>query len=267
MATKKKTSKSSNLRITSTSSFSSSPGKLAPPKFTATMPKPEAGHVSILSTDPPVAMKLRLGATTAQVQGGVGGWSQVERPRRKAATEWSGLPLETLTVHVLLDGYIGSVQVETEVALLKSLATPGGHTFGVTAPDTEPPVLRLGGMVPHGNKQWVLNDIAWDEEDVVWAGLHRVRQFAVLTFLEYSDGSPLKVKRPTAAKKSGEKTRTITAKKGDTVEKIVKRELKPKTGAAFKKAVAKVKKLNKIRDAKFVLKQGRKIKLPAKGEK
>jgi len=261
------TSKSAGLRIAGVSFGGGSTGKL-PPSKSAVMPLPETGHVSILSSDPPIAVKLKLGPTPSQTQGGLGGWNANDRPRRKAASEWTGTPLETLTVSIVLDGFWGSgLPVEGNIAVLKSLASPGGLSFGEIPPDVEPPVLRLGGMVPHGNKQWVLNDIAWDEEDTIWIGLQRFRQYAILNFLEYDAAAPIKTKRPTSASSGGTKTRTISARKGDTVAEIVRRELKPKTGAALRSAIVKVKALNSIRSSKKVLKAGTKVKLPTSGAK
>jgi len=226
---------------------------------------PEDGYVSISSTDPPFSIKLRLGPVPAQSSGGIGGWNSTERPQRKAASEWTGTPLESLVVQVLLDGLAGDSQVEEEIEFLKLLALPASSISGTK--DDEPPVLTLAGMVPHGRKRWVLNDIEWDAEDVIWNDLRRVRQFAVLTFLEYSPARPIRVQRPAQKAKKASKTRTVVSKKNDTVASIVKRELRPKTGASLKSYISKVKKLNSIRSSKTALQQGRKIKLPAQGGK
>lgn len=242
-----------------------SPGKLVAPRISATLPKEEAGWLSVLSTSPPVAMKIALGPAPASVSGGVGGWQSADRPRRRAATEWQSSPIEVLEVQVVFDGLSTGFAIDGDIARLKSLGVPGGVTFGALPIDVEPPVLRLGGNVPHGGKKWVLNDIAWDSEDVVWIGLQRFRQFANLTFMEYRPATPVKTKRAASTKAPAGKTRTVKAKKDDTLAKIAKREMKPKTGAALKKALVAMKKLNGIRSSKTVLKTGRAVKLPRSG--
>lgn len=121
----------------------------------------------------------------SELSGGVGGWSTVDRPRRRAAAEWSGTPLWQLKVPLRLDGmdYRGGaslISVEPEVERLISWGTKQDATG-------EPVVLLADGplKIPARNPAWVIQDVAWGKE---WRrpDRHRIAQEITLTLLEHA---------------------------------------------------------------------------------
>jgi LysM repeat protein len=202
--------------------------------------------------NPPLVLPVKLGAESAKLSGGVGGWEDVERPGRESGTEWGGLPATTLPIPVLFDGLAKRRSIEAEIALLYFMGRPPvGAKRG-----TPPPVVKLAGMVPHYGRSWVINGI--DEGDAIWNGTARIRLWATVTMRLYQ---PLDVVQVGAVKGSTPATRSYTIKKGDTFARIAKNEMGARTSSAVAKGVAALKKLNKLRSDKD-LKPGKKLKIP-----
>jgi nucleoid-associated protein YgaU len=221
-----------------------------PPKLT--MPDVPNGHVAFVSSQPPVTLICKLGASSATRSGGIGGWEAVSRPGLREATRWSGQSLRQLTVPLLFDGLRDRTSVEQQVAALVRLGQPEDDR----PRNTRPPVLRVSGMVPHDGIEWVLQDVQFEE--ATWFGMTRVRQWATATLLEHVpvDLVPLAKK-----KKAGGQAGTYTVKKGDTLGSIAKDELGARTLPEIERAVRALKELNDIRDPKSI-KPGQKLKLP-----
>jgi hypothetical protein len=91
------------------------------------------------------------------VSGGVGGWSEVPRPKRTAAVEWDGSPLSKLDLPLVFDGSADLVSVEGEIDVLRDWGRPPRDGL-------EPPVLQVlyGGLDRY---RWVLQDLTFGEED------------------------------------------------------------------------------------------------------
>jgi len=90
-------------------------------------------------------------ATMPELQGGVGGWTVVERPRLVSAVEFGGTPAFTLDLAVIFDGYRKRIPVEPQLRLLRRFGQP-------VAPAGEPPVLQVGNL-GMDRLRWVLTDL------------------------------------------------------------------------------------------------------------
>ncbi len=215
------------------------------------VPKVGAGEVVFVA--PTVALRCKLGASSATLQGGVGGWEDVPRPGREDGVQWTGTPAVRLDVPILLDGLAQRRSVEGEVAVLMLMGRPAdGSPRG-----TPPPIVRVGGMVPHGGREWVISAVDWG--DAVWDGQVRIRQWATITLTVFESLAVAKVKPRKSTQRPA--TRTITVKRGQTLASIARDELGAKTGTAVAAGVAVLKKLNGIRDPKAI-KAGTKLRVP-----
>jgi len=84
------------------------------------------------------------------VSGGVGGWSEEQRPRGLAGTRWAGSPLYRCDMTVWWDGYATSRPV---LPALRQLQRWGQGSAGA-----EPPVLALTG-IGYDRMRWVVQDV------------------------------------------------------------------------------------------------------------
>lgn len=89
--------------------------------------------------------------------GGVGGWTAVDRPQRRASTEWTGLPERIQSIPIAIDGRSrtgrNDLLVEARCRLLEGWCLP-------TLATEEPPVLSIIGPAVYGtNRRWVINDL------------------------------------------------------------------------------------------------------------
>lgn len=97
-------------------------------------------------------------AGPTEISGGSGGWQDVTRPMRRTASEWTGTPILTQTVPLLLDGLPAgagrNVSVEPLCRLLQSWGEPTEDTG-------RPPILRIAGPVHHTARRWVIDSLTW----------------------------------------------------------------------------------------------------------
>lgn len=210
------------------------------------------GEVVLRTTRPPLALRVKLGATSAKLSGGVGGWETVDRPGRQDALEWKSLPLRVLEIPLLFDGLARGRTIDTELTVLYAMGRPAANS----PRGTPPPTIRLGGMVPHGDRDWVLTDI--EAGETIWDGRHRLRAWVTITLTELETLELIKVG---AKASSTPTTRTHTVRAGESLGTIARDQMGAKSASAIAKAVAELKRLNGIRDAKS-LRPGQRIKVP-----
>lgn len=98
--------------------------------------------------------------TTRSGGSGGGGWQIIDRPRRKATTEWVDYGVLQVTASLILDGYGpgGPQPVDAAVAEVESWEFP---VPGSTPP--LPPILTVTGPVPHNELSYVLQQLVWKE--------------------------------------------------------------------------------------------------------
>lgn len=120
----------------------------------------------------------------AQVSGGYGGWSVVQRQRRVGLTEWQGVDPIRMQIPVLFDGFADGISQEIAISHLSRMALPpsvGG----------EPPVVQVRGLaVPKpGPRLWVIETLSWGT-NVLWdtstnGVTVRLRQDCTVGLLQY----------------------------------------------------------------------------------
>lgn len=111
-------------------------------------------------------------------RGGVGGWRIYDRPRRAAALEWGGQPVEEIAFTLTFDGWEQEVSVEAELELLEAMGRP-------VAPGEPPPELRLAyGPIGTGDETWVLTELDYGDE-LRNAALERIRADVGVTLVRY----------------------------------------------------------------------------------
>ncbi len=174
--------------------------------------------ITLHATTPPIRLQVRATGDLVQMADITGGWQEITRPRRGAATRWDGYPAEKLTIPGMFDGLTGRVSVEPLIAQLERLAKPAG-----TLP---PPELTVTGeVVPAAarRQKWVIQQIQWADKIVRPDGA-RVRQVFTIDLIEPSEPDlrlRVKQQKPTG-------TRLVPGGKKDTLEKIAVRHLKNK---------------------------------------
>ena len=113
--------------------------------------------------------------------GGAGGWSELTRPRRTSAIEWTGTPIRSQSIPGQLSGLEVAPgvdrAVEPAVAALLALSIP-------TAATGEPPAVTVSGPVLATDGQWVVNDPGWGAALRAATG-QRIQQQVTVTLLEY----------------------------------------------------------------------------------
>lgn len=92
-----------------------------------------------------------------QLSGGVGGWADLPRPRRRAGIEWTGTPAFTYVLPLQLDGITPYTDLEVESHCTQLL------DWGQPSPSsTEPAVLTVTGpLKAPATVRWVLENIEW----------------------------------------------------------------------------------------------------------
>lgn len=158
------------------------------------------------------------------IDGGVGGWEEVPRPLKTAATKWRGRPLYTATFEMIVGD--GSSSVEPERRLLERLGQQRGMP--------QPPQLRIRAATwPLGDRLFVLNALTRSGSDVesLRGRKGRHTRFAyTVTLLQHVEADAVVIRR--AGSRSERKTkdkpregRTYTVKAGDTLTSIAARFL------------------------------------------
>lgn len=147
--------------------------------------------------------------------GGYGGWEAVSRPKRVALTRFKGHDPFLQDVPVMFDGFADGISQEVLISKLELMAR---------APTDlrEPPKIKLTGPIPRKELTWVINDISWDNQTVIWDGEERVRQAATVHLMQFVDDTVLSTVTSPAVTNNdnnGKKTK-ITAPQGMNLKQI-----------------------------------------------
>ena len=166
------------------------------------MPEPE---VVFRSDDPAISVKAMLGFGSPVINGGVGGWEKIPRPKRSELTEWRGRPLIEMSIPILFDEFTKKRggNVEPEIRKIMRLARSNESS--------DPPVVKISGSIPFTDVLWVISGIAWGTPFFNNRG-KRNRQAMNISVLEYSRAgnfaiSPVKQARE--SKRKGRKKRGL----------------------------------------------------------
>jgi hypothetical protein len=224
----------------------------------------ESVYVRITCDDPPTDVRALLGEERPDISSGYGGWEEVERPRRSTITTWRGMPAKRLQVSILIDNWTQGTSIERDIRALERLALPreGG----------QPPVVQIdaaGGALPWQARRWVIDAISWGDALMNRHG-NRVRQAAVITFLEFvSDDlirrvSPAKKRRNKkkrasgSGRKKGAKNKRVASKRKNSAEDLLSLAARELGDARRWREIAE---LNGIRDPRYI-RTGQVIRLP-----
>lgn len=215
-----------------------------------------AGFITMRSSSPPMSFSAMMGGNGAVVDGGYGGWSVVNRPKKVGMTQWDGREPFSMQIELIIDGWRSGEPVEIRCTTLERMALP-------PVPGAQPPTLRISGNLPHTDLTWALNGIEWGASlRDPKTGL-RLRQIATIKLLQFVDEDRVKI-QPAAEKARGKnlkpgkesaKIRTVVVSKGDTLPSIAARVYGDHS------RWREIAELNNIRDGRNI-KVGAKLRLP-----
>lgn len=174
------------------------------------------GWVHLHCLNPALNLHARLGPDLPQVSGGYGGWEVTQRPRAVGMTVWNGVPPCELTLNIMIGGGREIDEdrgVESKISRLTDVARG-------TA-DATPGIVYIDGVPNLPAAKWVIQNIDWGDALRRRDDMHRIRQLATITFLEYQ-APEYETLRRGALGKARLKTVVYTVKKGDTPAKIAK---------------------------------------------
>lgn len=146
-----------------------------------------------------------------EITGGVGGWEDLPRPRRRNAVQWVGTPALSLGLPLLLSGvdqahttsalsrrpihtvFARDTSVESAVRQLTSWGQKTKKTG-------QPPILRVAGPVRGPQTaRWVIEDLEWGPQIRNRDG-QRIQQEVTVRLKEYIEAAV--VRGPAAASRN-----------------------------------------------------------------
>lgn len=199
----------------------------------------EGVNVAFTATDPPT------------LSGGYGGWDEITRPHRDAATSWAGYGARKLTVPGMFDAYGEGRSVEPAVQALDLAARPAA---------TRPPAIVTvnGDVIPIAARatRWVIDNIDWGQDVIRRGDGHRVRQPFTLELVEHVPASlDVRVK-----KKTPPAMQWVTLTATDTLQTVAVRKLRDV------KRAAEIGRINGIRNVRMKLrtKKRTRIRVPVR---
>lgn len=235
--------------------------------------------VTFACRQPRLTVVAIVGQTPPVPADGYGGWNLINRPRRKALTEWDGInPLRVLVPVILgvkpgrggvADGRALNISCAPDRLALERMAMP-------PAVGAEPPQISVSGPVPHATSgPWVIESFDWDQAPIYNAAGVLVRHAVTVHLLEYVRDDRLALdlnaaaharrssttKSASAARTAGGSSNQATRQKvyvvraGDTLSSIAARVL------GNYKRWTEIASLNSIRDPKSIA-IGQKLRLP-----
>jgi hypothetical protein len=211
-----------------------------------------SGWIHLHCYNPAMNLHTQLGPELPQITGGFGGWEVTERPRAVGMTTWTGVPPFELSLNILLytsADLSESVGVEAKIRGLIDVARG--------TEDHTPGIVRIDGIPGLPADRWVITNIDWGDAVRGREEMHRIRQLATLTLLEYQPPHYERL-RGRSLKRPRAKTVGYTVKHGDTPVKIAKRHHCKWTD------IRAVNKRGVIKSANQNLRDGMRINVPVK---
>jgi hypothetical protein len=204
------------------------------------------GWVELVSGDPALRLRVRMGEGAPTVTGGYGGWQEVERPGRVALAHWKGASPLRLTLDLLFDGFDAGKSVEPALRDLERMTRRHANR-------ASSPVLHVGGAVPHGNWSWVIEDIDWGDALRRSSDGHRVRQAVGVRLMQWVVDDLVVEGAAARARFMKARTGTVTVRSDENLRAVAKRA---------KVGVSALARANAIRDPKRKLSTNRVLRLP-----
>lgn len=213
----------------------------------------QSQRVTIQSVTPPkLTVTALLDADRPQPTQGYGGWSTLQRVRRRSVLEWDGGAPWQIDVKLVLDGGDRGHSIEDDCDALEEMAISPG-------PLQPPPLITIDGPFSKATAaaQWVISDIAWGHAWVLANGDRR-QQFVTVSLLQHASETLAQ----TATKKAKATAKASTpyiVKAGDTLDTIAADVL----GSVARKREIVALNLPRLRDPRN-LKKGMHLVMPAK---
>jgi hypothetical protein len=238
-----------------------STGRAIPTRSTA---RGTRSRAELRQVDPPgITLRFSLDPVVTP-GGGVGGWEEVEHPKRVSSSQWTGTPLRTLTLGLMLDRFRGVGDNVEEV--VRVLEVWGRRPGGRLRPDV---LAFVWGR--WSAERWVIAGLDYGE--ALWsADGHRRRLELTVSLLEHrapvlgltpaARAAPAKTSSPASkATKPSTATpapsgRVYVVRAGDTLARIAQSQL----GRAAR--WPEIAKLNGLRDPNRIG-VGQRLRLPS----
>jgi hypothetical protein len=188
--------------------------------FPTPPPIPDAnlplGTLQIVGGNPLVKITALMGDSPPTITGGYGGWTDVERPGRMSLTAWKGGAPLRLRLVVMLDGYAAGASVQSQVANLEKLARrPAGAAH--------PPLVRVGGAIPHPSTNWVIEGLEWGDVALRDAAGRLVRQAATVSLVQFVDDDLIVERAAEKARSKRTTAKRTRVHKNESVRDVAKR--------------------------------------------
>lgn len=169
-------------------------------------------------SDSGLELSMLLNANSPALNGGVGGWEVIDRPKRQGLTRFKGYNPKRQDIPVMFDGFENLSSVEPDISVLLDMATSPDN--GVA-----PPIITVTGLAVAKDIPWVIESIDWDNAATMWdwqgGEAVRLRQTAVVHLLEYVDEVVLITKSsPAATNKRSKQPPHIVQGDGQTWKQI-----------------------------------------------
>lgn len=183
----------------------------------------------------PLSVRCLLGPTPVKVTDGYAKWDVIDRPKRRALTEWVGTNPLTVEVDIIIDYFSDpdrnpGLQCEDDIRDIESMA---GLDFDG---DVKPPLCLWDANAAHDNSEaahlrWVIFRIDWNDTVMFTDAGNRVRQGALLTLMQYVEDEFItatgasKNKKKTSQNRSSKKDRYRVKKSDRNLKDIAQKEL------------------------------------------
>jgi len=115
------------------------------------------GHVRFQSDNLGMFLDVLLNTAGGQVTGGGPRHDVSERAGRVGVAEYKGHDPLTMSVSIILDGYVQGVSIEPQLAVLRAMSERLPNAVRM-------PVIKLQGPVPYADRKWLV-DGAWGWDD------------------------------------------------------------------------------------------------------
>lgn len=215
-----------------------------------------AGEVAFLAASIRRVLVARLDDGYPVRTSGYGGWQDVERPGRPAASHYVGPGALMLSIPIILGRWQQgwSTPIDGEVELLERMARQPADA----ARGRHPPILDVRGPVPHGGVRWVVDDLQWGDDGVVVDG--RLVRIRVTVVLRRYVRPELVVVAP--SRRREQRARTATVRRGERWPQFAARVMGARGSRELQAAWSKVRKLNpRLRD-QSALRAGMRVRVP-----
>lgn len=141
-------------------------------------------YITLVSAQPALTVTGMRGQNAPVPVTGFGGWNVIQRPRKESITEWDGVDPIQDDIQIVLgltpnrDSLAQNISCQPDLNRLMQMGRP-------PSAGSEPPKIRVIGVVPHPGITWVIQGFDWDASPVYSAEGFLVRQMVTVHLLKY----------------------------------------------------------------------------------